>query len=389
MKMPTKNTIITSLLIVVIFFIFIFSHESRRGYDKVFVLDNSNFNDDILSNEEERKMTLENVQKVSFNGTCDSCDFFDKDNIIYSKRNGQGSFLDVNNERLNYYGINILNLKTNKEEKLIPIENKSQRFIIPSPDKKRIFYSEGEEILEKDAKYKEEENKSYIYNVKSKEKINIPYKTFIKWMPDSSGYIGIKDSLFLQDFNKGMNKEILDYKQLKKIENIQEISIAKDCKNIFIQGFKSDEDFNSYIYNVNLDKPYEVNLVLKGNIKRIEAIDNNNLIFSGKYWGEKGLYNYNLETKEAKKLLDGDIVLFKLSNDKKNIAYVVKDKDGNNILYAAKLYKNSISESVMLYKNLFIKYYTLNWSEDNKRLIAAFYEEKEEKDNKIYIFHFR
>lgn len=387
--MPTKNTIITSLLIVVIFFIFIFSHESRRGYDKVFVLDNSNFNDDILSNEEERKMTLENVQKVSFNGTCDSCDFFDKDNIIYSKRNGQGSFLDVNNERLNYYGINILNLKTNKEEKLIPIENKSQRFIIPSPDKKRIFYSEGEEILEKDAKYKEEENKSYIYNVKSKEKINIPYKTFIKWMPDSSGYIGIKDSLFLQDFNKGMNKEILDYKQLKKIENIQEISIAKDCKNIFIQGFKSDEDFNSYIYNVNLDKPYEVNLVLKGNIKRIEAIDNNNLIFSGKYWGEKGLYNYNLETKEAKKLLDGDIVLFKLSNDKKNIAYVVKDKDGNNILYAAKLYKNSISESVMLYKNLFIKYYTLNWSEDNKRLIAAFYEEKEEKDNKIYIFHFR
>ncbi|PRR78067.1 hypothetical protein CLLI_19870 [Clostridium liquoris] len=389
MKMPTKNTIITSLLIVVIFFIFIFSHESRGGYDKVFVLDNSNFNDDILSNEEEKKMTLENVQKVPFNGNCDSCDFFDKDNIIYSKRNGQGSFLDVNNERLNYYGINILNLKTNREEKLIPVENKSQRFIIPSPDKKRIFYSEGEEILEKDAKYKEEENKSYIYNVKSKEKINIPYKTFIKWMPDSSGYIGIKDSLFLQDFNKGISKEILDYKQLKKIENIQEISIAKDCQNIFIQGFKSDEDFSSYIYNVNLDKPYEANLVLKGNIKRIEAIDNNNLIFSGKYWGEKGLYNYNLETKEIKKLLDGDIVLFKLSNDKKSIAYVVKDKDGNNILYAAKLYKNSISESVMLYKNLFIKYYTLNWSEDNKRLIAAFYEEKEEKDNKIYIFHFR
>ncbi len=387
--MPTKNTIITSLLIVVIFFIFIFSHESRGGYDKVFVLDNSNFNDDILSNEEEKKMTLENVQKVPFNGNCDSCDFFDKDNIIYSKRNGQGSFLDVNNERLNYYGINILNLKTNREEKLIPVENKSQRFIIPSPDKKRIFYSEGEEILEKDAKYKEEENKSYIYNVKSKEKINIPYKTFIKWMPDSSGYIGIKDSLFLQDFNKGISKEILDYKQLKKIENIQEISIAKDCQNIFIQGFKSDEDFSSYIYNVNLDKPYEANLVLKGNIKRIEAIDNNNLIFSGKYWGEKGLYNYNLETKEIKKLLDGDIVLFKLSNDKKSIAYVVKDKDGNNILYAAKLYKNSISESVMLYKNLFIKYYTLNWSEDNKRLIAAFYEEKEEKDNKTYIFHFR
>ena len=249
--MPTKNTIITSLLIVVIFFIFIFSHESRGGYDKVFVLDNSNFNDDILSNEEEKKMTLENVQKVPFNGNCDSCDFFDKDNIIYSKRNGQGSFLDVNNERLNYYGINILNLKTNREEKLIPVENKSQRFIIPSPDKKRIFYSEGEEILEKDAKYKEEENKSYIYNVKSKEKINIPYKTFIKWMPDSSGYIGIKDSLFLQDFNKGISKEILDYKQLKKIENIQEISIAKDCQNIFIQGFKSDEDFSSYIYNVN------------------------------------------------------------------------------------------------------------------------------------------
>ena len=37
-------------------------------------------------------------------------------------------------------------------------------------------------------------------------------------MPDSSGYIGIKDSLFLQDFNKGISKEILDYKQLKKIE---------------------------------------------------------------------------------------------------------------------------------------------------------------------------
>lgn len=388
MKILLKNIIITTIFIVLTFVIFIFGYE-RRGYYKVFVLDDVSFNEDILSNEEEKKMTLDMVQKVSFNGNCDSCDFIDGDNIIYSTRNSNGSFLDLNNEKLNYYQINKLNLKTNKEERLIPTENKSQRFMIPSPDKKMIFYSEGEEILENGDKYKEDDNKSFIYSLKDKQNINIPYKTFIKWMPDSSGYIGIKDSLFLQDFNKNTRKEILDYKQLKKIENIQEISIAKDCKNVYIQSFKSDEDFYSYIYHLDLDKPNEVDLVFNGNIKRIESIDNNNLIFSGKYWGKKALYQYNVQNEEVKSLLDEDIVLFKLSNDKKNIAYVVKGKEGNSSLYAAKIYKGNISESVMLYKNLFIKYYTLNWSEDNKRLIGAFYEEKEEENNKMYIFHFK
>lgn len=388
MKILLKNIIITTVLIVLTFCIFIFSYE-RSEYYKVFELDDVNFNEDILSNEQEKKMTLDIVEKIPFDGKCDSCDFIDGDNIIYSTRNSNESFLDVNNEKLNYYQINKLNLKTNKEEKLISGENKSQRFIIASPDKKRIFYSDGEEILEKQTKYKEEENKSFIYSFKDNKNENIPHKTFVKWMPDSSGYIGIKNSLFLQDFNKGVQKEILDYKKLKEIENIQEISIAKDCKNIYIQSFKSDEDFYSYIYHVNLDNPNEAELIFKGNIKRIESIDNNNLIFSGKYWGKKALYHYNIQTEEVKSLLDEDIVLFKISNDRKKIAYVIKDKEGNNSLYTARIYKNNISESILLYKNLFIKYYTLNWSEDNKKLIGAFYEEKEEENNKMYIFHFK
>ncbi|KAJ50608.1 hypothetical protein BD780_002702 [Clostridium tetanomorphum] len=386
MKILIRNILITVSLITLFFIIFTFRYE-KTGFDKIVVLDDINFNEDILSSDREEKMTLEKVDKVPFNEECDSCDFIDDENIVYASRNSKDTFLDVNDEKLNYFQLNKFNLKSLKEEKIKPVHNKSQRFIISSPDKKRIFYSEGDEILQREIKIVEK-NKSFIYNVKDKENINISYKTFVKWMPDSSGYIGMKSTLFFQDLNNNTTKEILEAKQLKNIGNIHEISVAKDCKNIFIQSFKSDEEFNSYIYHLNLDKPYKLNLIFKGNINKIEGIDGDNFIFSGKFWGDKALYLYNIKTKDIKTILNEEVILFKLSNDRKNIAYVVKDKEGNNTLYAAKIYKNSISHSVMLYKNLNIKNSTLNWSEDNNKLIAAFYENKEEK-SKMYIFYFK
>lgn len=138
MKILIRNILITVSLITLFFIIFTFRYE-KTGFDKIVVLDDINFNEDILSSDREEKMTLEKVDKVPFNEECDSCDFIDDENIVYASRNSKDTFLDVNDEKLNYFQLNKFNLKSLKEEKIKPVHNKSQRFIISSPDKKEFF----------------------------------------------------------------------------------------------------------------------------------------------------------------------------------------------------------------------------------------------------------
>ncbi len=101
------------------------------------------------------------------------------------------------------------------------------------------------------------------------------------------------------------------------------------------------------------------------------------------------MYIYNIPNREINKFIDAEVIMFKLSNDIKNIAYVKMDKEGNTNLYAAKIDKNTIGHNLMLYKNIYIKSNNLNWSENSKELIASFYEDKEDSHNLVYMFYFK
>ncbi|WP_125152491.1 hypothetical protein [Clostridium rectalis] len=380
------------LIVIVLGLGFYLIKYEKEDYTKVFTLDEKDFVESTLGKDKDEVISLNKVEKVSipFDGIGECCDFVDDENIVCTTRNSSDSFVDSKDNKINYFQINILNIKENKSKPLSPIHNKSQNFMISSPDKKKIFYSAGKDILDKSIyKVNDNENKSFIYSLKDQKAENIDYKTFLKWMPDSSGYIGVKDKLFFHDTNLNKNINILDEKKVKKLGNIFDICISKDCKNIFLQCYKWDEDFYSYIYHINLDKPNKVSFIFKGNIKKIDALDNENLIFTGKFNNEKALFIYNVPKRDINLLLDDEVIMFKLSNDRKNIAYVKMDKEGNKNLYAAKVYKNSISYNLMIYKNIYIKNNNLNWSEDNKKLVASFYEDKEDGENLMYIFYFK
>ncbi|APH16887.1 hypothetical protein NPD5_429 [Clostridium sporogenes] len=380
------KSIIFIIMIVLISAYFI--KYEKADYTKVFTLDEKDFEETTLKKDKSEIISLNKVKKIPFEGICGDCDFIDENNIIYTTRNSSDSFLDSKDNKVNYFEINVLNIKENNSKILNPVHNKSQKFTISSPDKKNLFYSEGKDVLERN-NYEYKEDKSYIYNVKGNKSINIDYKTFLKWMPDSSGYIGIKENLFLYDINNNKKISILNEKQIKRLGNICDVCITKDCKNIFLRCYKTDEDFYSYIYHVNLDNPEKVSFIVKGNIKKIDALDKENLIFTGKFNNEKALYIYNVPNREINKFIDDEVIMFKLSNDIKNIAYVKMDKEGNTNLYAAKIDKNAIGHNLILYKNIYIKSNNLNWSENSKELIASFYEDKEDSHNLMYIFYFK
>ncbi|KOR26764.1 hypothetical protein [Clostridium sp. L74] len=383
------KSIIFIIIIVLISSYFI--RYEKADYTKVFTLDEESFENNILKKNRNDTIYLDKVKKIHFEGIGEYCDFIDGNNVMYTTRNGDDSFVDSRDTKVNYFQINVLNIKENNFKKLNPVHNKSQKFIMASPDKKNLFYSEGKDILEKD-KYEDKNNKedkNYIYNIKSGRSINVEYKTFLKWMPDSSGYIGIKENLFLYDVNTNKKINILNEKQIKKLGNIHDICITKDCKNIFLQCYKEEEDFYSYIYHVNLDNPKKISFVVKGNIRKIDALDRENLIFTGKFNNERALYIYNIPNGQINRLIDDEVIMFKLSNDIKKIAYVKIDKDGNTNLYAANIHKNTIGQSLMLYKDIYIKNNNLNWSENSKELIASFYEDNEDSHKLMYIFYFK
>ncbi|HIG0356123.1 hypothetical protein FC976_01855 [Clostridium sporogenes] len=377
-------------IIIIVFISAYFIKYEKADYTKVFTLDEKDFEENMLKKDRSEIISLNKVKKIPFKGICERCDFIDENNIMYTTRNSSDSFLDSKDNKVNYFQINGLNIKENKSKILNPVHNKSQKFIIASPDKKNLFYSEGKDVLEKNNyETKNKEDKNYIYNINNNKSINIDYKTFLKWMPDSSGYIGVKENLFLYDISNNKKISILNEKQIKRLGNIYNICITKDCKNIFLQCYKGDEDFYSYIYHVNLDNPKKVSFVVKGNIKKIDVLDKENLIFTGKFNNEKALYIYNIPNREINKFIDAEVIMFKLSNDIKNIAYVKMDKEGNTNLYAAKIDKNTIGHNLMLYKNIYIKSNNLNWSENSKELIASFYEDKEDSHNLVYMFYFK
>ncbi|WP_434303045.1 hypothetical protein [Clostridium botulinum] len=380
---------IVFIIMIVLISAYFIKYE-KADYTKVFTLDEKDFEETTLKKDKSEIISLNKVKKIPFKGICGHCDFIDENNIIYTTRNSSDSFLDSKDNKVNYFEINVLNIKENNSKILNPVHNKSQKFTISSPDKKNLFYSEGKDVLERNNyEYRDKEDRSYIYNVKGNKSINIDYKTFLKWMPDSSGYIGIKENLFLYDINNNKKISILNEKQIKRLGNIYDVCITKDCKNIFLQCYKTDEDFYSYIYHVNLDNPEKVSFIVKGNIKKIDALDRENLIFTGKFNNEKALYIYNVPNREINKFIDDEVIMFKLSNDIKNIAYVKADKEGNTNLYAAKIDKNAIGYNLILYKNIYIKSNNLNWSENSKELIASFYEDKEDSHNLMYIFYFK
>ncbi|MBD5638934.1 hypothetical protein HYI18_10115 [Clostridium botulinum] len=380
---------IVFIIMIVLISAYFIKYE-KADYTKVFTLDEKDFEETTLKKDKSEIISLNKVKKIPFKGICGHCDFIDENNIIYTTRNSSDSFLDSKDNKVNYFEINVLNIKENNSKILNPVHNKSQKFTISSPDKKNLFYSEGKDVLERNNyEYRDKEDRSYIYNVKGNKSINIDYKTFLKWMPDSSGYIGIKENLFLYDINNNKKISILNEKQIKRLGNIYDVCITKDCKNIFLQCYKTDEDFYSYIYHVNLDNPEKVSFIVKGNIKKIDALDRENLIFTGKFNNEKALYIYNVPNREINKFIYDEVIMFKLSNDIKNIAYVKADKEGNTNLYAAKIDKNAIGYNLILYKNIYIKSNNLNWSENSKELIASFYEDKEDSHNLMYIFYFK
>ncbi len=111
----------------------------KADYTKVFTLDEKDFEETTLKKDKSEIISLNKVKKIPFEGIFGHCDFIDENNIIYTTRNSSDSFLDSKDNKVNYFEINVLNIKENNSKILNPVHNKSQKFTISSPDKKKFI----------------------------------------------------------------------------------------------------------------------------------------------------------------------------------------------------------------------------------------------------------
>ncbi len=75
-----------------------------------------------LKKDKSEIISLNKVKKIPFEGIFGHCDFIDENNIIYTTRNSSDSFLDSKDNKVNYFEINVLNIKENNSKILNPVQ---------------------------------------------------------------------------------------------------------------------------------------------------------------------------------------------------------------------------------------------------------------------------
>lgn len=152
-------------------------------------------------------------------------------------------------------------------------------------------------------------------------------------------------------------------------------------KHIISEG----ERLNSMVL-LDLKKPERVKEILEGKIIDYELLNNEALIVNGKFNDKFGIYYYDINNRKLDLLVDGYCVNFKLSSDKRKIAYSKLTDSNAYVLCSAVINKNKIQDNIEVFNN---NYYiaSFEWSSDNDKL--AFIINKNIQKDYLYIADFQ
>ncbi|MFD3155898.1 hypothetical protein ACFIJ5_03395 [Haloimpatiens sp. FM7330] len=348
---------------------------------KVINLNKKLFNEEFLSDDKREELVIKEVKNFTVDDSILNLSWFTNEKILIESY----KMSELKDKYDNgYWNIKTLDLNTGKKEvdgKIQEIIKNRYRFKT-SPDNKNIIYG----------KYNKGKKEIYIYNISSKQHKKLEENcNFIAWMPDSSGFVGIKDNyMLLYQLSDNSKKNILDiYKdQIIKYLDLSDadFKVSKDGRKLYFSvGYTENLKWVTHIYSLSLDKNQYLNEIFKGEIYKYEFLNEQKIIFLGDVNDVEGLYIYDIKNKNIKCISKEIISDFEVDYSRSKIAFKTDGKNGMEKLKVFNIDKDGLENGVILDNDYNISS-NFKWSKDGNKLLV---EKFSRGVNKIYVFMFK
>jgi hypothetical protein len=202
------------------------------------------------------------------------------------------------------------------------------------------------------------------------------------WLPDSSGFVGMDDYLFIQSVKSVERKNLLrtdeiidktDEKASKSESSILknliggiDLKVSKDGQYAYIFSKNTNENNLTNLFIVNLKDGTFTKNVIQGIINNMVPFYPDTLLIQGEMNGEDGVFLYNIKTNDIKNIIGEEVLSFQVSPNGEKIAYTVQKETGNDI-YVAYINSDNISNNELIYTDSY-NISTVRWTRDSRRL---------------------
>ncbi|MBN7575534.1 hypothetical protein C1H57_09675 [Clostridium sp. 2-1] len=236
-----------------------------------------------------------------------------------------------------------------------------------------------------------------LYDVALKEETSTYDEAFpVCWLPDSSGFVGVDDYLFIQSVKSVERKNLLKVDEIigkttdeaseKRnfaLENLTggiDLKVSKDGKYAYIFSRNTEENNLTNLFSVNLEDGTFTKTDVQGIINNMVSLSSDTLLIQGKISGKTGTFLYNIKENDFKNILREEALSIQVSPDGEKIAYTVQNGDTRDI-HMAYINSDNISNDEVIYTDRnYIS--TIRWTRDSRRLSCIV-------NNIIYEFSFK
>lgn len=363
LKKYSSHIIFVSILGIFIlgFFILISIYAFNTMKPRTVVLENNLFSSNS-STDTKTDLQIKNVIKLDTPYPVWNPRIVDNNSLVFRTA-------EQSSKRYNYK-ICALNINTNM---MSEIDNKNSYELLVSPDGKKVLYFDSS--LEKGI------FKTYLYDMQTKE----IRKTFdgsgSLMLPDGNRYIGMSsDSLFIQDINTGERENLLTITEFFQKAGLLWTTQPSPMVSQKLWSFESSPDGHKIyfigpyiegtaVYMLDLENKNSLEVLLKGRITGLAALNNGNLLLHGNINSEDGIFIYNMQNKGYKNLLRGTISYSDITSDG-NIAYISNNNKGIAELHVAHLNDTTIESDKIVYSDIKNVSF-LEWSRNGKMLFCV------------------
>lgn len=202
------------------------------------------------------------------------------------------------------------------------------------------------------------------------------------WLPDSSGFVGMDDYLFIQSVRSVERKnllktdEIIGKLALKEAEKegfaLQnliggiDLKVSKDGQQAYISYQNTDNNGLTTLFIVNLKDGTFTKNTVQGIINNMMPLYPDTLLIQGKMNGKTGGFLYNIKKNDFKNIIDEKALSFQVSPDGEKIAYTLQNGNACDV-HVAYINSDNISNDEVIYTDR-NNISTVRWTRDSRRL---------------------
>jgi hypothetical protein len=222
-----------------------------------------------------------------------------------------------------------------------------------------------------------------LYDIGLKKETAIYNEAFpMCWLPDSSGFVGLDEYLFIQSVKSVERKNLLKVNEiigkttekelemesfvLKNLIGGIDLKVSKDGQYAYISNKNASENNLTTLSIVNLKDGTFTKNSIQGIVNNMVPFYPDTLLIQGRMNGKDGVFLYNIKKNELKDIIGKEVLSFQVSPNGEKIAYTIQKDKGSDI-HAAYINFDNISNDEVIYTDR-NNISTVRWTRDSRRL---------------------